>query len=74
MIDLPLQTLYARLDTEVAEHPERRTPGKLRAPDWLVEAETEALAAADRIVTLHAAIAVLFPGRATLLTAVVAGP
>lgn len=67
MTRLPLETLHARLDTALRDHPERRTLGEFRAPDRLVEAEAEALAAADRIVTPHAEIAALFPDRAVRL-------
>ncbi len=63
----PLEHLHARLDEALTAHPERRLLGDFRAPQWLVEAETEALAAATRIVTPHAAIAALFPGRAVLI-------
>jgi hypothetical protein len=67
MTGLPLQTLHARLDAALAAHPERHTLGEFRAPAWIVEAESEALAAAEQIVTPHATVAALFPGRATLL-------
>lgn len=67
MTGLPLHTLHARLDEAYAAHPERKTLSEFRAPDWIVEAEREALAAAEQIVTSHAAVAALFPGRATLL-------
>src|SRR5262249_25901985 len=40
--------------------PESTTLSDFRAPDWIVEAEREALAAADRIITPHAELAALF--------------
>ncbi|HLK59486.1 MAG TPA: VanW family protein [Chthonomonadaceae bacterium] len=64
MSRLPLQTLHRRLDAALEAHPERRTLGEFRAPDWLVAAETEALAEAERLVTPHTEIAGLFSGRA----------
>ena len=67
MTRLPMTELQARLDAAWARHPERSNLHDFRAPDWLVDAESEALAAADVIVTPHAAIAALFPGKALLL-------
>ena len=67
MSRLPLETLHRRLDAALAAHPERRTLGEYRAPEWLVAAEAEALAAAERVITPHAEIAQQFPGRAHLL-------
>src|SRR5581483_945780 len=46
---------------------ERATLSDFRAPASLVAAETEALAAAERIVTPHAESAALFPARAEIL-------
>jgi hypothetical protein len=67
MTRLPIAQLQARLDRAAAAHPERRTLADFRAPDWLAEAEAEALDYAERIVTPHAEIARLFPGKAELL-------
>jgi hypothetical protein len=67
MTRLPLRELHLRLDAALQRHPERRTLGEFRAPEWVVRAETEALAAAERVVTPHAAVAALFPGRAALV-------
>ncbi len=64
---LPMANLHARLDAAFAAHPDRASLGDFRAPAWLVEAETAALAAADQIITPHAEIARLFPGRAVRL-------
>jgi len=67
MTRLPIGVLQARLDAAAAGHPERRTLADFRAPAWLAEAESEALAAATRIVTPHAEIAALFGERADRL-------
>lgn len=67
MTRLPLRALHDRLDRALAEHPDRGTLGEFRAPGWIAAAEWEALEAADRIVTPHAEIASLFPGKALRL-------
>ena len=67
MTRLPMAMLQARLDDAAQHHPERATLSDFRAPAALVEAEAEALAAADHIVTPHREIAALFPGRAVLI-------
>jgi hypothetical protein len=59
--------LQARLDAAADAHPDRPTLADYRAEPWLAEAEAEALAAADEIVTPHAEIAALFGERARLL-------
>jgi hypothetical protein len=64
MTRLPMNVLQARLDGAADTHPERQTLSDFRAPAWLAEAESEALAAAMRIVTPHAEIAALFRERA----------
>jgi len=67
MTRLPMMALQARLDATFAQHPERKTLGDFRAPAWLVKAEREALAYASRIVTPHAEIARMYPGKAVLI-------
>lgn len=67
MTRLPMMALQARLDAAFAQHPERATLGDFRAPAWLVKAEREALAYASRIVTPHAEIARMYPGKAVLI-------
>jgi hypothetical protein len=67
MTRMPMAQLQARLDRVATTHPERATLSDFRAPADLVAAETEALAAAERIVTPHALVASQFPGRAELL-------
>jgi hypothetical protein len=64
MTRLPMTVLHARLDAAAAEHPERATLADFRAPAWLAEAEAEALAGADHVITPHAEIADLFGERA----------
>jgi hypothetical protein len=68
MARLPLETLHARLEDAAQTYPERRrTLTEFRAPQWLLEAERDALAAAKRVVTPHREIAAQFPGRALRL-------
>jgi hypothetical protein len=64
MTRLPMTRLQARLDAAAAAHPEQATLADFRAPAWIAEAEAEALASADRIITPHAEIAGLFGDRA----------
>jgi len=64
---LPLHLLHARLDAIAAAHPDRPTLADFRAPDWMIAAEREALAHADRIVTPHAELADLFAAKALRL-------
>jgi hypothetical protein len=67
MTRLPITALQAKLDAGFARHPDRPRLADYRAPAWLGEAEAQALATAERIVTPHAAVARLFPGRAVKL-------
>ena len=67
MTRLPMKLLQARLDVAAKAHPERATLADFRAPAWLAEAEAEALAGADWIITPHAEIAGLFADRAIRL-------
>ena len=67
MTRLPLEILHKKLDDLVIEYPERKTFQEFRAPEWMVEAEAEALEQADRIITPHALLARLFPSRTTRL-------
>jgi hypothetical protein len=65
MTRLPLETLHHRLEAAAEAHPERAgTLTEFRAPQWLVEAEAAALAAANRLITPHREIAAQFPGHA----------
>ncbi len=63
----PLAALQARLDRALARRPESPTLGDFRAPDEIVAAETEALAAASRLYTPHAGVAARFADRAVHL-------
>ncbi|HEX4296031.1 MAG TPA: VanW family protein [Rhizomicrobium sp.] len=67
MTRLPMTELQARLDAAAHRHPGRKTLADFRADPALVHAESEALAAAQTLVTPHADIAALFGERATLL-------
>jgi hypothetical protein len=67
MTRLPMARLQARLDAAARRHPERRTLADFRADPALVCAESEALDAAQAIVTPHADIAAPFGERAVLL-------
>lgn len=63
----PMAALHDRLDTAAARHPLAATLADFRADPELVLAESQALAAAARIVTPHRAIAASFGSRAILL-------
>ncbi|MBW8727956.1 MAG: glycosyltransferase [Inquilinus limosus] len=63
----PLAALQARLDRALVRRPESPTLGDFRAPDEVVAAEAEALAAASRLYTPHAGVAARFADRAVHL-------
>jgi hypothetical protein len=67
MTRLPLHELHRRLDSAALLHPSSHTLREFRAPQWLVEAEREAVAAAERIITPHCEIASLFSNRVLVL-------
>jgi hypothetical protein len=67
MTRLPISVLQARLDAAAMTHPDRPTLADYRAEPWMAEAEAEALAAAEEIITPHVEIAALFGERARLL-------
>lgn len=67
MTALPMRNLQERLDFAQNLHPESRTLGDFRADLKLVEAETEALHNARRIITPHTEIASLFAEKSILL-------
>ncbi|MEO7689683.1 MAG: VanW family protein [Sphingomonas sp.] len=58
---LPMGALHKVLDDAHARHPESTTLGDFRAPDLIVTAERQALAAAARLITAHRAVATFFP-------------
>lgn len=64
---LSMDLLQERLDQAARRYPHSPTLSDFRAPADLLRAEREALDYAAHIVTPHAEIAALFPGRATLL-------
>lgn len=64
MTALPMAQLHARLDAAVARHPHSPTLADFRAPAWLLEAETQGLAAATRWITPHAIVAMQAGSRA----------
>jgi hypothetical protein len=67
MTRMPMAQIEARLDAAAAAHPDRHTLADFRADRSLVDAETEALAAADRIITPHTEVAAMFGDRAVRL-------
>ena len=67
MTSLPMRALQERLDFAVSLHAESKTLGDFRADENLIEAETEALKNAEKIITAHTAIHALFGERAALL-------
>lgn len=67
MTALPMRILQERLNFAASLQPESKTLGDFRADATLIEAETEALRNAEKIVTPHTAIARLFGARAELL-------
>lgn len=67
MSSLPMKNLQKTLDFAHTLHSESKTLGDFRADEKLIEAETEALKNADKIITTHTAIAALFPERVEIL-------
>lgn len=68
MTALPMREIQKRLDYAFSLHPESSTLGDFRAVENLVEAESEALRNADKIITPHTEIASLFGAKAELLS------
>lgn len=64
MTRLPIRELQAALDDAARLHPDSPTCADFRAPAWLADVEAEALAAAERWITPHSAIATLAGERA----------
>ena len=67
MTSLPLAVLQNRLDEAAALHPESPTLNDFRADHKLIEAESEALRHARKIITPHSEIAALYPHKTILL-------
>jgi hypothetical protein len=72
MSRLPLAVLHKKLDELAARYPDRATFKEYRAPEWMVEAESEALAAADKIITPHSLLAGFYPHKTEKLAWVTA--
>lgn len=64
---LPASILHDELNRASLAHPESGTLNDFRAEQWILNAEDEALQAADRVITPNAYIAALFPAKSTLL-------
>lgn len=54
---LPLTSIHNRLDEAARMHPERTLLSDFRAPNEIIQAESEALEASDRQFTCHLAVA-----------------
>jgi hypothetical protein len=67
MTGLPLKLLQERLDVAFRLHPRSRTLADFRADESLLEAETEALEQARKIITPHTEIAALYPEKSVLI-------
>jgi len=67
MTGLPLAVLQQRLDGAFRLHPESQTLADFRADNSLLEAETEALRQARKIITPHTEIAALYPDKSLLI-------
>jgi glycosyltransferase involved in cell wall biosynthesis len=68
MTALPMNELQKRLDRAHSLHPESHTLGDFRAEGTILEAETDALRHARKIITPHSDIAALFGSRSELLS------
>lgn len=64
MTAMPMEEIQRRLDRAAGLHPQSRTLGDFRADEALIDAETEALEHARKIITPHTGIAALYPGKA----------
>jgi len=64
---LPMSEIQKGLDFAFSLNPNSTTLGDFRAENWLIEAETEALENARKIITPHTEIAALFGERAEVL-------
>jgi len=67
MTSLPLAVLQNRLDEAAALHPESPTLNDFRSDYRLIEAESEALRHARKIITPHSEIGALYPHKTVLL-------
>jgi VanW like protein len=67
MTAVPMEEIQRQLDRAAALHSGSTTLGDFRADETLLEAESEALLHARKIITTHTGIADLFPRKAELL-------
>jgi hypothetical protein len=67
MSALPMTEIQTRLDAAAARHPHSPTLRDFRAPSWLIEAETQALAKAQQWLSPHAQILALAGARGECL-------
>lgn len=67
MTGLPMREIQKKLDYAAALHPESKTLGDFRADEDLLNAESEALENAEKIITPHTHIADLFFDKAEVL-------
>jgi hypothetical protein len=67
MTRLPMLALQKNLDNAHKQHPQSTTLADFRADELLIQAESEALQNAQRIITPHREIARLFPEKTILL-------
>jgi glycosyltransferase involved in cell wall biosynthesis len=67
MTGLPLTLLQERLDVAFRLHPLSRTLADFRADGSLLDAETEALQQARKIITPHTEIAAIYPEKSVLI-------
>lgn len=63
----PIRLLQQRLDEAARQHPESATLADFRVDTALADAEWEALEQAEALVTCHAQLAEIWPGKTTLL-------
>ncbi len=56
----PMNLVHQELDKLAARFPQRKSLREFRAPDWMVEAEADALEHAESVITPHAFLAGMF--------------
>lgn len=67
MTAVPMEEIQRQLDRAAMLHPESKTLGDFRADEALLDAESEALKHARKIITPHTGIADLFPLKGELI-------
>lgn len=63
----PMALLHKKLDALLAQYPDRKSFNEFRAPEWMVQAEKQALAEAESIITPHCGLATLYPHKTITL-------